>query len=116
MTVAIQDVPASEGRLPELTELFQVLSDKTRLNILRLVSDREWTVSAICRELHLPQPTVSHHLSLLRLNRLVSSRRDGKHVFYSLDGEASRAEGTGLAFRAAGMTVRLVDEGAAQGN
>ncbi|HET6428774.1 MAG TPA: ArsR family transcriptional regulator [Phycisphaerae bacterium] len=39
----------------------------------------------MCRKLRLPQPTVSHHLGLLRAHGLVKNRRAGKQVFYSVD-------------------------------
>jgi DNA-binding transcriptional ArsR family regulator len=52
-------------------------------------------VSSLCDELRLPQPTVSHHLGLLRMSNLITNRRDGKQVFYELDGRVdARDAGT----------------------
>jgi DNA-binding transcriptional ArsR family regulator len=51
-------------------------------------------VSSLCEALKLPQPTVSHHLGLLRLSNVIAHRRDGKQVFYSLKG---RSGGNGRA-------------------
>ena len=76
----------SEADLEPLVALFRLLSDKTRLNILTLLSKGERNVSSLCDELRLPQPTVSHHLGLLRMSNLITNRRDGKQVFYELDG------------------------------
>jgi DNA-binding transcriptional ArsR family regulator len=39
--------------------------------------------------LKLPQPTVSHHLGLLRMSNVIGNRRDGKQVFYSLNGRVN---------------------------
>ena len=68
-----------------LSQMFQVLSDETRLRLLLSLQEGEQHVTELCTKLHLPQPTVSHHLGLLRMNGLVRNRRKGKLVFYSLD-------------------------------
>ena len=77
---------ASDQDLEQLTAVFRLLSDKTRLNILMLLSDGERNVTSLCEALKLPQPTVSHHLGLLRMNNIIGNRRDGKQVFYTLNG------------------------------
>ena len=77
---------APEADLEPLVALFRLLSDKTRLNILMLLAQGERNVSSLCDQLKLPQPTVSHHLGLLRMSNLITNRRDGKQVFYELDG------------------------------
>ena len=77
---------ASDQDLEQLTGLFRLLSDKTRLNILMLLSAGERNVTSLCEELKLPQPTVSHHLGLLRMNNVIGNRRSGKQVFYTLNG------------------------------
>ena len=51
-----------------------------------LLAKGERNVTSLCEELKLPQPTVSHHLGLLRIERIISNRRHGKQVFYGLDG------------------------------
>jgi len=95
----------------ELTNLFRLLSDKTRLNILLLLASGERNVTWLCQQLQLPQPTVSHHLGLLRLNSLLASRRDGKQVFYSLNGRVDRRGDHGLSIRAADYLVGIVQPG-----
>lgn len=77
-------VLTNDEDLEQLTSLFRLLSDKTRLNILTLLSSGDRNVSSLCKDLNLPQPTVSHHLGLLRMNNLIANRRDGKQVFYGL--------------------------------
>jgi DNA-binding transcriptional ArsR family regulator len=74
----------SDVLLDQLTDFFRLLSDKTRLNILLLLRDGEKNVTTLCEHLGLPQPTVSHHLGLLRLSNLIDNRRAGKQVFYGL--------------------------------
>lgn len=85
-----QPQQASELDLEQLTALFRLLSDKTRLNILLLLSSGEQNVTWLCNQLNLPQPTVSHHLGLLRMNSIIANRRAGKQVFYQLNGRVDR--------------------------
>jgi DNA-binding transcriptional ArsR family regulator len=77
---------ASDQDLEQLTSHFRLLSDKTRLNILMLLARGEKNVTSLCEALGLPQPTVSHHLGLLRMHNVISNRRSGKQVFYNLNG------------------------------
>jgi DNA-binding transcriptional ArsR family regulator len=70
--------------LEQLTSLLKLLSDPTRLNILMLLAQGERNVTSLCDELQLPQPTVSHHLGLLRMSNVINNRRAGKQVFYTL--------------------------------
>src|ERR671913_1031130 len=84
---------ATDEELEQLAALFRLLSDKTRLNILMLLSDGERNVTSLCEALKLPQPTVSHHLGLLRMNNIIGNRRDGKQVFYTLNGRVDVADG-----------------------
>src|SRR5688500_16347206 len=79
--------------LEQLTAVFRLLSDKTRLNILMLLSEGERNVTSLCEALKLPQPTVSHHLGLLRMNNIIGNRRDGKQVFYTLNGRVDVGNG-----------------------
>src|SRR3978361_1514512 len=87
----------AERELDELVEVFRLLSDKTRLNILLLLGKGERNVTSLCTELKLPQPTVSHHLGLLRMRNLISNRRNGKQVFYGLNGQGQGDGAEGLA-------------------
>jgi DNA-binding transcriptional ArsR family regulator len=80
---------ASEEDLEQMVLVFKLLSDKTRLTILLLLAQSERNVNSLCEELNLPQPTVSHHLGLLRMSRLIYNRRAGKQVYYAL-GDGNR--------------------------
>ncbi len=52
---------------------------------MTLQAEGEQHVTQLCRKLRAPQPTISHHLGLLRIHGLVRGRREGKLVYYSLD-------------------------------
>lgn len=60
------------------------LADPKRLLIINALRDGERSVSEICEAVELPQANVSQHLAILREKGLVSTRRDGQRVFYSL--------------------------------
>lgn len=82
---------APDGRLlpadvtRNLVEVFKLLADETRLQILFLLQQRrELNVRALCHLLKQSQPAVSHHLAVLRQAGLIEMRRDGKHNFYRL--------------------------------
>jgi DNA-binding transcriptional ArsR family regulator len=61
---------------------FSLLSDPTRLGILKILSKGPSTVTQLCKSLGMKQPLVSHHLGLLRMGRLVEGTRKGKSVIY----------------------------------
>src|SRR3984957_12374017 len=89
-------IGAMDQELDCLVGVFRLLSDKTRLNILMMLANGERNVSSLCEELALPQPTVSHHLGLLRMRNLISNRRNGKQVFYGLNGHVNSGPGASL--------------------
>ena len=104
----------TEEQLEHLAALFRLLADRTRLNLLMLLSDGEKNVTNLCDALHLPQPTVSHHLGLLRMSNVIGNRREGKQVFYSLNGRVVvKPDGT-LDVGTETFTVRI--EPRAKGN
>ena len=70
-------------KFEDLARVFHSLGDKTRLSIMVLLTEGEMNVTTLCNKLKLPQSSVSHHLSLLRIGGLVETRRDGKQIFYS---------------------------------
>jgi DNA-binding transcriptional ArsR family regulator len=88
--------PSVDQDIDQLTGLFRLLSDRTRLNILMVLAQGERNVSSLCEELHLPQPTVSHHLGLLRVNNIITNHRRGKQVFYALSSSMSNSDGIEL--------------------
>jgi len=64
---------------------FRLLSDPTRLGILAQLAKGPKNVTSLCKALGLKQPTVSRHLGLLRMGRLVNGVRQGKAVVYTTD-------------------------------
>jgi ArsR family transcriptional regulator len=78
-------VEPTEVIIQELVQLFKLLADDTRLRILSyLQQTEELNVRELCKLLRQRQPSVSHHLALLRGAGLLDMRRDGKHNFYRL--------------------------------
>lgn len=67
------------------SKYFKAFSDKSRLRILLLVSGKEMTVNEIAAAVELSQPTVSRHLGILREAGIVTDRRDGQQVHYSIN-------------------------------
>ena len=72
------------------TNFLKALAHESRLVILCLLGEGEKSVSELEHELNLRQPTVSQQLARLRVDGLVSTRRDGKVIYYSLSSDAAR--------------------------
>lgn len=70
--------------LSELSDLFSVLSDSTRIKILSAICITEMCVTDIAEVLEINQTTVSHQLKILRSTGIINMRRDGKTIYYSL--------------------------------
>ena len=80
--------PIADQAVRDLSQVFKLLSDETRLRILLyLAQNGELHVTDLCNRLGQSQPAVSHHLALLRVSKLIEPRREGKHNFYSVRGE-----------------------------
>jgi len=68
-----------------MVQLFKLLADETRLQILYFLTQRaELNVGTLCQLLQQSQPAVSHHLALMRTAGFIEMRRDGKHNFYRI--------------------------------
>lgn len=75
----------------QASELLKALSHETRLLILCLLSDGEKSVSELERILTMPQAAVSQQLARLRFDRLVTTRREGRMIYYQLaEGEVAQ--------------------------
>lgn len=68
----------------ELAKFFGALSNPLRVQIVEELRDRELTVNELQVALRVPHALVSQHLGVLRANRMVIERRQGKHVYYHL--------------------------------
>jgi len=87
-----------DDSLCDLAELFKTFGDSTRVKILYALMDDELCVCDIAQLLGASQTAVSHQLRILKQNRLVKARRDGKNVFYALaDGHVHDILGMGAA-------------------
>jgi ArsR family transcriptional regulator len=72
----------------DLTAFCKALSDETRQHILELLrADGEKCVGDLVEAFNVSQPTISHHLNFLKQARLVTSRREGKQIYYRLNQE-----------------------------
>lgn len=71
--------------LDYLSDFFRVFGDSSRLKLMYYLSKRELCVADLTALAGMQQPSVSHQLKILRLNRLVKYRKVGTTVFYSLD-------------------------------
>lgn len=69
----------------QVAQLFQALSDPTRVRIISLLAHTEMCVGDLCLALEMSQPAVSYQLRVLRTLHIVRARKQGKHVFYKLD-------------------------------
>ena len=65
--------------------IFKVLSDANRLQILDMLSCGEMCACEILEKFKITQPTLSHHMKVLQDNNLVTSRREGNWIYYSLN-------------------------------
>jgi ArsR family transcriptional regulator len=68
-------------------EFAKALADETRQKIMQLVCCKALSVTEIVEQLNVSQPTVSHHLAILREAGLVQAREEGKQTFYMLNQE-----------------------------
>ena len=78
-----KDLPNDEV-LCDLSDLFKVFGDATRIKILYSLFESELCVCAIAQLLNMTQSAISHQLKVLKDNYLVKNRRDGKTIYYSL--------------------------------
>ncbi len=74
---------------PDPVAFGKAIADETRQKIMRLLCCRELCVTDLVAAMrNVSQPTVSHHLQILKTAGLVDTRREGKQVYYSLRQEA----------------------------
>lgn len=77
----------SRRQISNLSDMFKLFADDTRLRIICSILNRELCVCDLCEILNLNQSAVSHQLQLLRNANLVKYRREGKQIYYSLEDE-----------------------------
>lgn len=85
--IKINSNEIDEETLFIVTQTFKALGDPTRVRILHLLFEKEYSVNEIAEVLNMGQSTVSHQLRFLKNLRLVKFRRAGKTIYYSHDDE-----------------------------
>jgi len=66
----------------DFDDFLRAMADETRQRILALLREREMSVSELTEHFYVTQPTISHHLALLRRANLVVARHEGRQTFY----------------------------------
>ena len=74
-----------EDPIYEVSELFRVFGDSTRARIICALNIEEMCVCDLAALLNMTQSAISHQLRLLKVSRIVKSRKQGRVVYYSLD-------------------------------
>ena len=77
----------NEQELAALADLFKLFGDSTRIRILYCLFSGEQSVTGICTALGMSQSAISHQLKILKVAKLVGSRREGREIIYSLADE-----------------------------
>jgi ArsR family transcriptional regulator len=80
-------VEIDEHTASELAAMFRMLGDPMRIRILSLLLQGEANVSSIAEDLSASPSSISHHLRNLRQMGLVTVRREGRYMYYSLNGD-----------------------------
>ena len=80
----VNETIPEENELYDLAELFKVFGDSTRIRILFVLFEAEVCVCDLAKALNMTQSAISHQLRILKQNKLVKSRREGKSILYSL--------------------------------
>ena len=71
----------------DLSELFKIFGDSTRIKIINALLNEELCVNDISKIINVSQSAVSHQLRILKSSKLVKYRKDGNLIYYSLDDE-----------------------------
>lgn len=80
----VKSAMPDDSVLFELAELYKVFGDSTRIKILYVLFEAEMCVCDIAQLLNMTQSAISHQLRVLKQSKLITYRKDGKTVFYSL--------------------------------
>lgn len=74
-----------EDKIIDLSELFKIFGDSTRIKIINILIDGELCVNEISDRINVSQSAVSHQLRILKSSKLVKYRKDGNMIYYSID-------------------------------
>ncbi len=81
----LENTKLNDHKKERLKEVLISLGDKTRLEILLNLMDREYYLKELSDKLNLTSPTVSHHIQILLNNELIKIRTEGRKIFYSIN-------------------------------
>jgi ArsR family transcriptional regulator len=79
----------------ECSKYFKALADPERLRIVQCLQEGPRTVGEVTRKLGLPIANVSHHFKQLKIGGLVTSRKEGRNVYYALGEELAKKTASG---------------------
>jgi len=68
-----------------MNEVFRALADPTRREILRLLRQGEMSAGDLAKHFDMSKPSMSHHFTVLKNAQLVTNRRDGQLIYYTLN-------------------------------
>ena len=74
-----------ERKAIDLSDLFKIFGDSTRIKIINVLFDNELCVGDIANKLNISQSAISHQLRILKNSKLVKYRKEGTIIYYSLD-------------------------------
>lgn len=81
----MEEKKLEENIVHDLAELFKTMGDPTRIKILYALKESELCVCDLSELLNMSSSAISHQLRVLRNNKLVKYRKEGRSVYYSLD-------------------------------
>jgi ArsR family transcriptional regulator, repressor of sdpIR and other operons len=75
----------SKYTIIEMNIVFKALNDATRREILEMLQKKDLTAGEIAEQFHISFPSISHHLDLLKQAQLVTTKKEGQYVYYSIN-------------------------------
>lgn len=78
-----------ELRDKKMAEMFKAVCDENRIKILKLLQGGEKCACVLLDDLHITQPTLSHHMKILCDSEIVVGRKEGKWMYYSISPEGA---------------------------
>ena len=84
----IERINMNEEKIEKILDLLNALNDQTRQNIIILFqTQKEYCVNDIAKQFSLSRPTISHHLNLMKRSKILTTRKEGKEIYYSFNKE-----------------------------
>ena len=74
-----------EDKIIDLSELFKIFGDSTRIKIINILIGGEQCVNEISDKINVSQSAVSHQLRILKASKLVKYRKEWNMIYYSID-------------------------------